>query len=122
MDDVHYVIRHGKRIAVETLETGIVPKRRKRDYDAFIMLNHKDAVAGFSTIGCPAALVWCALIYQAWKNKSNAIRVPTALLRSWGVSRWTWARTLTKLDRGGLIRIDELKPGKAARITLLVRR
>jgi hypothetical protein len=120
MSGVRYVISHGRRIEVETLDVGATPKRRKQ-CDAFVMLSHRDAVAGFSALGCPAALVWCALIFRAWEVKSNTIRVPTALLRSWGVSRWAWQRALAKLDRRGLIRIDEFKPGRAAQVTLLLR-
>ena len=119
MTEVHYVVRHGKRIAVETLDTGVVPKSRKHG-DAFVLINHKDAVAGFSALGCPAALVWCALIYQAWKEKSDTIRVPTALLRSWGVSRSVWHRALARLHRRGLIEV-EFKTGSAAKVTLLYR-
>jgi hypothetical protein len=84
----------------------------------FVKLTPADAVAGFKALGCIKALVWYALLFRAWTEKSDTVRVPTALLRSWGVNRKTWARALTRLERAGLIQ-TERRHGKSVVCRLL---
>jgi DNA-binding transcriptional regulator YhcF (GntR family) len=58
------------------------------------------------------ALVWYAILFRAWATSSNAVKLPTVLLRSWGVNRWTWNRAVSRLERAGLIEIER-GPGQA---------
>jgi hypothetical protein len=96
---------------------GAVSRRRRQD-DLFVQITHRDAVAGFMALGCPFALVWCALLYREWAEKRGTVRLPTALLRSWGINRWSWGRALARLEKAGLVTVER-RPGQAARVTLV---
>jgi hypothetical protein len=96
---------------------GAVPRHRRQD-DLFVQITHRDAIAGFAALDCPFALVWCALLYREWAEKRSTVRLPTALLRSWGINRWTWGRALARLERAKLITVER-RPGQAARVTLV---
>jgi hypothetical protein len=116
MGNISYIRRHGRLIQVETIEPGGAKKRKD---EPFLLLTHRDAVRGFLALGSPKALVWYALLYRVWAEKVKTIRVPTKLLRSWGVGRWTWSRALRELEQAGLIKIYERRHGCAAKVTLL---
>jgi hypothetical protein len=105
-------------IRVTEVSTAEWARKKRRRENSFIIMSHRDAVAGFKALRCPAALVWCALIFRAKVEKSDTIAVPTILLRSWGVGRTTWPRVLARLARAGLIRVKDRRP-KAAKITLV---
>jgi hypothetical protein len=91
-------------VVTETVEfPNSPPPRVERQKNRFVQLTHADAVAGFKALNCPVALVWYALLYRAWAEKSDAVKVPTTLLRSWGVHRLTWIRAVNRLERAGLI-------------------
>jgi hypothetical protein len=115
--NISYIRRHGRLIEVETIEPGGPAKKHKGE--PFLLLTHRDAVRGFLALGSPKALVWYAVLYRAWAEKSKTVRVPTKLLRSWGVGRWNWSRALVQLEQAGLIQIDERRHGGAAKVTLL---
>ena len=93
--------------------------KHKRQTMAFVQLTHVDAVAGFKALRNSGSLVWYALLYRAWIEKSRTVRLPTKLLQSWGVLRGTRSRAITRLERAGLIRVER-GAGKAARVTLLL--
>ena len=114
-----YVIRHGRRVAIKTLNpTPAKPKRKKAE--PFTMIAHTDAAKGFAALGCLAALVWYGLLHREWAERRRTVRLPTALLRSWGVDRWAWGRALVHLERAGLITVER-RPGCAPEVTLLRR-
>lgn len=92
--------------------------RRRRQDDLFVQITHQDAIAGFAALDCPFALVWCALLYREWAEKRSTVRLPTALLRSWGINRWTWGRALAHLEEAELVTVER-RPGRAARVTLV---
>src|SRR5262245_40867164 len=105
---------------IELLSRKRVPRSisvETRKQEPFLLLTHRDAVRGF--FGKPQALVWYALLYRVWAEKSKTVRVPTKLLCSWGVSRWARWRALTRLEQAGLIQIYECRPGQTARVTLM---
>jgi hypothetical protein len=100
---------------VETVTAGA--RRRQKRSDAFIVLPLAEAAAEFNALKCPTTLVWVALRYERWRQKGNTIRLPTALLRSWGLkSRTARARALARIERAGLVRVER-RPGRAARVT-----
>jgi hypothetical protein len=118
MGNVSYIRRDGRLIEVETIEFGGPAKKRKGE--PFLLLTHRDAVRGFlAAKSSEGALVWYALLYRVWAKKSKTIRIPTKLLRSWGLSRWSWSRALVRFEQAGLIRIEERRKGGAAKVTLL---
>jgi hypothetical protein len=93
---------------------------RKRRAEPFVQITHSDAVAGYMALGVPTALVWYALLYREWAEKRSTVRVPTALLRSWHLRRWVWARALARLEAGGLIEVERRR-GRAAKVTIVRR-
>jgi hypothetical protein len=100
MSKPRIVYRHGQLVEVETIEiTGLPPSRPARQKDLFVKLPVAETVAVFTALGCPVALVWYALNFRKWAEKSDTIRMPTALLRSWGVKRKTWLGTLAARTR-----------------------
>ena len=101
---------------VETVTARTHARRRRKRSDAFIVLPLAEAAAEFTAIKCPTTLVWIALRYERWRQKGNTIRLPTALLRLWGLSRFAWARALIHLERVGLLRVDR-RQGRAPRVT-----
>jgi hypothetical protein len=62
--------------------------------------------------------VWCALLYRTWAERRAQVRLPTTLLKSWGVHRNVWGRALTRLEAAGLIRVAR-RPGRSAMVTML---
>jgi hypothetical protein len=100
----HYVIRHGRRIELETVDTGVAPKRKQRT-------NHY--------IGCP--LGWLKRVLPLVKSKeqlavaiwlhrrravcrSEVFTVPNQeLLAELGINRRTKYRTLRWLESAGAI-------------------
>ena len=102
---------------VETVTARPPVQRRRKRSDAFVVLPLAEAAAVFTAIKCPTTLVWIALRYECWRQKGNTIRLPTVLLRSWGLkNRKAWARALARIERAGLARVEH-HPGRAARVT-----
>ena len=106
-----YVIRDGRRIEVETLESGVTPKRRKREDPH---------------IGCP--LEWLKrvplvktkeqLVVAIWLQRRRAVcrnelfTVPNQELEDLGLSRKIKYQTLEHLERAGAITVA--RDGKRA--------
>jgi hypothetical protein len=105
-------------VQVVELETAVSRRSKHRRTHRYTVISHEDAVAGFTVLNCPRALVWFALLYRARLMKTNTIAVPATLLKSWGVSRFVWLRALTHLERAGLVRIER-RQGKTAVVTLV---
>ena len=72
-----------------------------------------------ATIECPRALQIANLLwYRAGLTKSRTVTLPSALLGSHGISRWTKYRSLRALEQAGLVTL-EISSGRTTRITLL---
>jgi hypothetical protein len=104
-----------KIAAIQRAELTKPPRKRR---EPFALITHTDAVAGFKALRNLGALVWYALCYRAWAEKSRTVRLPTKLLQSWGVHQKPRSRAIARLERAGLIRVERA-PGRAARVTLL---
>ena len=111
-----YVLRHGRRIEVETLETGATARRRR--VAPFVKMPLTWAARASIATNCPKAMVWVWLLHQAWKTKSATVRVPNGALAKYGISRWVKRRTLRQLEGAGLITI-KLEPRKTPVVTVL---
>jgi hypothetical protein len=108
---VEYVIRNGRRIEVETLETSVAPKRRRHSNPH---------------IGCP--LEWLRgvlplvatkeqLVVAIWLHRRYAVcggepfTVPNkALSEDLGIDRWVKYRTLQRLEAVEIIAL--IREGK----------
>ena len=99
-----YVVRHGRRIAVETIETGVIPRRRRTDLFVKVPLSWiEQATQATKT---PKALVCIWLLHLAWKTKSHTFALPNSGLRKRGVNRLTKYRVLRELEIAGLITVE----------------
>jgi hypothetical protein len=115
----HYVSRQGRRIAVETIETGVVPDRRRQQLDPFVKVPLRWAVAAAGATKTPKALVWLVLLHEAWKAKGAPFSLSNARFARNGVSRETKRRALAKLEASGLITVER-RHGRAPVVTLIM--
>jgi hypothetical protein len=114
---MNYVMRDGRRIEIETVETGVPSKKKKVDPFAKIPL----ATAGkmFEEIGSAGAMVVVMLLYLAWKAGGKPFPFSNERLARYGVSRQTKYRVLTELEAAGLIRQQRSGSGKSPTVTVL---
>jgi hypothetical protein len=104
---LNYVLRNGRKIAVETIEVrGIPPARRQRKGKAFVMVPLDEAASMFKAMNQHKAMVAIVVRYQAWKAKGNPFILSNELLTKYGVHRNTKYRALAELETAGLIRIE----------------
>jgi hypothetical protein len=82
-----YVVRDGRKIYVDVLDTGIVAHKRRDKDDLFSVLYHKHSVPAIKALGSPGALVWVALMWRARIERRHTVKLPTKLLKLWGSAR-----------------------------------
>ena len=116
MSGVRYVISHGRRIAVETLETPAPVKRRKKA-EPFAIVPLDLAAAMTEATNTRQALVCILLLYAAWKAKGKPFAFTNALLRQAKINRRVKYRALNALETAGLIKVD-WHAGRSPIITL----
>ena len=112
-----YVIRHGRRIRVGTLDTG-APVKTRRQTDPFVKASLRWAAAAAKATRTPQALVWIWLLRLAFEARSPTFTVPNGRLKGHGVSRFAKTRALANLETAGLINVER-RPGKSPRVTLV---
>lgn len=112
-----YVIRHGRRIAVETLNPGIPAKRKK--VEPFVMVPLWWIAAVAQAARSPRTLVLIELLHASWKSKSPTFPLPNGRLQRLGVSREIKRATLRDLERAGFIAVARM-PRKTPIVTLVV--
>ena len=120
MSNPRYVMAHGKRILVETLD--ITPRQKKqaaKQQEAYAQVPLLWATEMAKLTKTPRAMVWIILVYLAWKNNSATFVLSNELLRRYGVTRFTKYRALETLEAAGEIGIE--RRGKQALIITLVR-
>ena len=101
---MNYVIRDGRRIEVETLETGI-PTKRKRT-DPFVKVPLDWAAKAAKATKTPQAMVWIELLRLAWRAKSDTVALSNERLKNPGVGRHSKYRALRALAAAGLITVE----------------
>jgi hypothetical protein len=116
-----YRIRDGRKIYIDVLDTGIVARKRRNKDDLFSILYHKHSVPALKALGCPGALVWVALVWRAHIEKRHTIKLPTKLLKSWGVGHQTYTKALRRLVAAGHVRVTYLKPGSSPMVEVVSR-
>jgi hypothetical protein len=109
------VIRHGRRIEIETIDTGVVVKNRRTD--PFVKVPLRWASKAAQATNTAKAMVWIRLLHATWEAKSNTVSLANVRLKKDGVTPWLKRRALHELEAAGLIRVD--RPfGKAPVITM----
>jgi hypothetical protein len=118
MSNPRYVVAHGKRIFVETVD---MPDRRARKtkQEEFTLLQLEWAADTAKAARTPGAMVWILLCYTSWKTKSTTFPVSNMLLAKYGVSRFTKYRILENLEKAGRIKTQRVNK-QALLVTLLV--
>ncbi len=113
---MRYVTRQGRRIAVETIETGVTPKRHRAD--SFAKMPLAWAAAAAKATKTPQAMVWVVLQYMAWKASGETFPLSNVILAKHGVSREVKRRALAALESAGLI-VVERRHGRAPLVTVI---
>jgi hypothetical protein len=111
-----YITRHGRRIAVQEVDTGMPPKRKKKgERFAKVPLDWIGPAA--KAVGCPAAIVLVYLKHLEWKH-GPTFDLPNGWLERLGASRKIKQRVLRDLKAADLIRVER-GPRKSPRVTML---
>ena len=110
-----YVIRHGRRIAVETLESKVPakPKRIKRDQFVQVPLIWVERLQAARCVGSYRLALH--LLFQHWKSGGKPIKLSNAVL-STPKAKW---RALRELERLELISVER-SAKKSPRVMILV--
>ena len=116
---MNYVIRHGRKIEVETIDTGIGPsKTRRREADLFAKVPLRWMGAAAEATRCPQAFVLIWLWHMAWRTRSRSFPLSNVALARYGISREVKRRTLVALEAVGLILVERRK-NQAPTVTLI---
>jgi hypothetical protein len=116
---MNYVIRHGRKIDVETINTGIGPsKTRRREADLFAKVPLRWMGTAAEATRCPQAFVLIWLWHTAWRTRSRSFPLSNLALARYGISREVKRRTLLALEAAGLILVERRK-NQAPTVTLI---
>ena len=114
-----YVYAHERRIEVETLDTGIAPRKHRKE-DLFAKVPLWWAVEAAKATKAPEILVCVDLLHRAWKEKGKSFMMPNGWLEKNGVDRRVKYRVLRSLEAAKLIKAD-WQSGKNPLITWIAR-
>jgi hypothetical protein len=116
---MNYMIRHGRRIEIETIDTGAPAKtNRPAKGEPFAKMPLRWAKRAAEATGSPAVLVCARLVHLAWEAKGKSFTMANKWLEERGVSRKVKYRMLRNLEAAGLIMVER-QPRKSPRITLV---
>lgn len=115
---MRYVVSHGRRIAVETLDLGTTPKKRRKPFKAeWVKLPLHWAEALRRSKSANTYHLALAILFEAFRRKhvGGEIVLSTVLTR---MQRCTKMRAARELARLGLIQIDQ-NGQKAFRVSII---
>ena len=116
---MNHVIRHGRKIEVETVDTGIGPsKTRRREADLFAKVTRRWMGTAAQATRCPRAFILIWLWHMAWRTRSTSFPLSNVALARYGISREVKRRTLVALEAAGLILVERRK-NQAPTVTLI---
>ena len=118
MSNRRWVMAHGKRFEVETLETPSIAARKSKQKD-FTLLSLQWAADTAKAAKTPGAMVWILMNHMAWKTKNTTFPLSNMLLARYGVDRFTKYRVLANLEKAGRIMVQH-RNKQAPVVTLLV--
>jgi hypothetical protein len=101
MSEVRYIHRYGRRIEVETLDTGPLPKKRRQGLFVLIPEAWLRKLAAMSPNARWLAVV---LLWKFFRQRGHAFAC--ANLEEFGISKWQKSRGLVELERAGLILVS----------------
>jgi len=97
------IVRHGRRIEVETVETGVAPRRRLRGHFILVPLPWLELLEGASG---PAYRLALYLAYLNWRGKGAPVTLSNSAVRGVGLERRAKWRALRELERRGLLSVE----------------
>jgi hypothetical protein len=100
-----YVYAHGRRIEVETFDTGIAPRKHRKE-DLFAKVPLWWAAEAAKATKAPEILVCVDLLHRAWKEKGKSFTMPNGWLEKNGMDRRVKYRVLRNLEAAKLIKAD----------------
>ena len=115
---MNYIMRQGRRIEVETIETCVDPKNkvlRCRKHFVRFPLKWVERLVGSSSAG--TYRVALHLLYRDWKNGGQPFLLCNRTLEKEGVNRFAKWRSLDELEQLGLISIER-RVRRSPRITV----
>jgi hypothetical protein len=116
---MNYVFRRGRKIDVETIDTGIGPsKTRRREADLFAKAPLQWMGTAAQATRCPQAFILIWLWHMAWWTRSTSFPLSNIALARYGISREVKRRTLVALEAAGLILV-EWRKNQAPTVTLI---
>jgi hypothetical protein len=120
---MRYVVSHGRRIAVETLDLGTTPKKKKRHKPfraEWVKLPLDWAEALRRSKSANTYHLALAILFEAFRRKhvGGEIVLSTVLTR---MQRCTKMRAARELARLGLIQIEQ-NGQKAFRVSIIIKR
>jgi len=116
---MNYVFRRGRKIDVETIDTGIGPsKAQRREADLFAKVPLQWMGRAAKATRCPQAFVLIWLWHMAWRTRSMSFTLSNVKLARYGISREVKRRTLAALEAAGLILVERRK-NQAPIVTLI---
>jgi hypothetical protein len=104
-----YVMRHGRRIEVETLDLGIPAKPRGRKNRDFVMIT-RTQFNRLGTVRAAATLkVFLLIQFLVFRSHTKSIRLANVTLSEHNISRGQKRRALADLETLGLIRVTRCR-------------
>jgi hypothetical protein len=122
-----YVVRHGRRIEIETLEPKTpvpvpVPVKRKRTRQGQFVLVPMvwvERLAATRSIGSGPYRLALHLLFQHWKSGGRPVKLSNVALTELGVGcRKMKGRALSELEKLGLVEVER-RPKKSPIVTVL---
>jgi hypothetical protein len=102
-----YVMRHGKRIEVEILDTGVTPKKRRKPFKAqWVKLPRQwvEALRRSKSVGTYQLAL--AILFEAFKRKRYGGEIVLSS-RVTGMTRYAKCRAAKELVELGLIKTEQ---------------
>ena len=107
MGDVHHIYRHGRRIEVETLDTGPPPKKTAR-HNQFVLVP-QPWLLKLSAMSIGTRWLAVALLWKSFLHHGHTFACSNALLKEFGLTRWQKDKGLIELERAGMITIERAR-------------
>ena len=103
MDELYYIYRRGRKIAVRDLNTSPLPKKTR--HELFVLVP-KTWLPKLSTMKMGTRWLAVALLWNSWRHYDRPFPCSNSLLKEFGLTRWHKDQGLIELERAGLITIQ----------------
>ena len=116
MGEIYYVHHRGRKIAVRDLDTGPVPKKKRRQNCCALVpeLWVEKLLPALSTSTRWLAVV---LLWRSFRSRGHPFTCPN--LERYGVSEYQKRKSLAELEGAGLIAVERVL-GKSPRVKMVL--